>query len=351
MKNFIDNHRRLVAAILAGLALFAVIGGLVSCSGNKIKTGETAYALILNNSGDSDNLYPLVFTRSDTAIEKGSTYDSTTYGKLEVLNAYTGFETDIYSAAISVPWYEHRKEITSVVTEGEITAASTAFWFYNHESCTTINLKLLNAANAESMQKMFYSCSALTSLTLSEQFGQNATHMGNMFDKCTSLTSIALPEGFGQNVITANNVFYTCSALTSLTLPEGFAQKAEDVSYMFYKCSSLTSLNISNGFGKLATDVGSIFYKCEGLTELSLPSGFGQSATDMSHMFYKCSALTTLTFPEDWSTANVTDMSCMFYKCPTVVVNCSDWNIEKVVEHSSFNHEAYHVVAPEWEAK
>ena len=86
--------KKIFCLIIAFLLMFAGCGkgeSVVEDMGDK-----TAYALILNNEADADNVNPMVFIRSGKEIAVGDTYDSDVFGKLEVLYVYTGFDTDVY---------------------------------------------------------------------------------------------------------------------------------------------------------------------------------------------------------------------------------------------------------------
>ena len=67
-------------------------------------------------------------------------------------------------------------------------------------------------------------------------------------------------------------------------------------------------------------------------------------------MFRTCSKLTTLGDLPSWDTSKVNDMNSMFLGCSKLSVNCSNWDVSKVIDHSNyrsdFNTDAPGVILP-----
>ena len=202
---------------------------------------------------------------------------------------------------------------------------------------------------ADEMSGVFSGCSSLQSLTLPEGFGAKDTSMTLVFEGCSSLQSLTLPEGFGAKVTSSlQSLFEGCSSLQSLTLPEGFGANATHMPGLFEACSSLQSLTLPEGFGAKATNIGSMFSSCSSLQSLALPDGFGAQVTHMGFLFENCTALKSVAFGDGWSTANVTDMRRTFDGCSSLTLDCSGWNVDNVINHYYFNHNAPGVTPPAW---
>jgi surface protein len=71
------------------------------------------------------------------------------------------------------------------------------------------------------------------------------------------------------------------------------------------------------------------------------------SFTDTSRMFYSCSKLANLDL-SSFDTSNVTRMSRMFYGCSDLTLDCSHWNVDKVIVYDGFNRNAPNVIPPVW---
>ena len=96
---------------------------------------------------DSDKM--LTFVKSDTQIKQGDLYNGKT-----VTTVYTGFNEEIYSYDTNkAPWTN--KKIIEVTFEDEITPVSTATWFADIDSLTTVNLENLNTSKVQNMSSMF----------------------------------------------------------------------------------------------------------------------------------------------------------------------------------------------------
>lgn len=137
---------------------------------NIIKTEEYAIYSVTDNS--------LTFTRTGEEIIKGGTYN----GK-EVTEAYTGFEdAAAYTSQTQVPWYNNRENITSVMVEDKIQPTSTAYWFYEFNNCSNLDVTKLDASKTTSMKYMFGYCGNATAVTNFKITGMNNWNTSNVTD-------------------------------------------------------------------------------------------------------------------------------------------------------------------------
>ena len=120
-----------------------------------------------------------------------------------------------------------------------------------------------------------------------------------------------------------------------------------DTSWMFDNCQSLTNLDLSNFDTSKVTTMSSMFSDCLSLTTLDVSSFDTSNVTTMSNMFYDCSSLTTLDV-SSFDTSKVTHMSRMFSSCSDLTLDCSHWNVDKVIVHDYFNRDAPNVIPPVW---
>ncbi len=114
-----------------------------------------------------------------------------------------------------------------------------------------------------------------------------------------------------------------------------------------FTTSALESCSLSKiNFTSLASSA-SMFRDCRFLTSVGdLSSWDTSNVTDMNTMFYGCSSLTTIDGLSSWNTSNVTNASSMFSYCSRLSVNCSNWDVSKVTNHSNFNTNAPGVILP-----
>ncbi len=259
---------------------------------------------------------------------------------------YTGIESDTYTQS-TVPWYDYRTEITSVYSyqfeaapgaavagNVKIAPVSTAYWFCNCSSLTSLDLSGLDTGNVTNMSWMFYNCSSLTSLDVSGWDTGNVTSMRSMFYNCSSLTSLDASGWDTGNVTNMSYMFFYCSSLTSLDASGWDTGNVTDMSLMFSGCSKLTSLDASGWDTGNVTNMSYMFFYCSSLTSLDASGWDTGNVTDMSLMFSGCSKLTSLD-ASGWDTGNVTNMSYMFFYCSSLTsLDASGWDTGKVTNMS-----------------
>ena len=302
-----------------------------------------------------------------------------TFNGRAVTAVYTGIEKDSYDYTTR-PWQQYQLDIiTSTIVDDGIAPVSTAFWFYNCSKLTSVNnLNKLNTSKVTNMAFMFSSAYDLTSVSdLSKWDTSNVTNMGSMFDYCHRLTSVGDLSGWNtSNVTDMSQTFYYCEKLVSfgnisvwdtskvinmmgmfsgckslnpLDLSKWNTSKVRKMNGMFEYCSSFTSLDLSKWNTSKVTDMGRMFYNCSSLTSVGDLSKWNTLyVSDMNKMFYNCSSLTSVGDLSKWNTSKVNFMDAMFNNCSKLSLNCSNWNVSKVINHNDFNTNAPRVIAPTW---
>ncbi len=178
-----------------------------------------------------------------------------------------GAMTD-FSSTESVPWYENRSAITSVVMEsGATSIGSWAFCDYHELTGVTIG-------------------SGVTSI------GQRA------FDGCSSLTNVTIPSGVTS---IGGYAFYACTGLKSVMLGRGVAEIGR---FAFSSCYSLIEINVASDNKTYCGDDGVLFSK-DRTVLLFYPGGRAGSYAVPSGVkriedsaFFGSLGITDLTFPD-----------------------------------------------------
>ena len=168
-------------------------------------------------------------------------------------------------------WYDHRREIATVVFDdsfaGCMTLTSMSNWFSGCSKLSNIvGLGYLRTDNVTDMRNMFSGCSSLTSLDLSSFKTDNVTNTEWMFSDCSSLTSLDLSSFKTDNVTNMGYMFYGCSSLTRLDLSSFKTDNVTFMHYMFYGCSSLKKIYVASGWTTLNVKYGD--YMFGGCTKL-----------------------------------------------------------------------------------
>ena len=233
---------------------------------------------------------------------------------------YEGIETSEYYD--TNPWDRYVDDIKTVtVVDQGIAPVSTAYWFAFCKNLTTANLTKLDTSNVTNMTNTFHFCSSLTELEgVSNWNTSKVESMSSMFALCP-LTSLDLSNWDTSNVEHLQCMFSTCSSLASVgDISNWDTSKVVSMADVFTGCSSLKTLNLSNW------DISNV--------------------AKLDGMFYGCSSLTTVGDISNWNTSKATVMQSMFNGCSKLSVNCSNWNVSKVTNHSNFNRNAPGVTVP-----
>ena len=254
---------------------------------------------------------------------------------------------DTHNVTSMVSMFDGCGSLTSLDVSHFDTANVTDMYgvFWNCGSLTSLDVSSFETGNVTNMRNMFCNCKALTTLNLSSFDTHNVTSMRCMFMNCSVLTSLDLSSFDTHNVKDMAYAFGGCGSLTSLDLSSFDTHNVTSMVSMFDSCKALTSLDVSHFDTANVTRMSNMFLSCESLTSLDLSSFDTHNVTSMGYMFSDCKALTALDL-SSWNTSNVADMSYMFRLCSKLSVDCSNWNVSKVTNHSNFNKNAPEVTVP-----
>lgn len=111
-----------------------------------------------------------------------------------------------------------------------------------------------------------------------------------------------------------------------------------------YASKIKTATVVDDGLQPKST--ASWFTNCKSITQCDMSKLDTSNLTNASNMFLDCYKLTTLGDLSGWNTSNLTNASSMFSYCSRLSVNCSNWDVSKVTNHSNFNTNAPGVILP-----
>ena len=99
--------------------------------------------------------YTLTFVQSESVIQAGQTHHGKTITKV-----YSGFDNQVYSRPEDVPWLIDGTwmYVDRVVFEDPVFPESTAFWFFQHYYCNSVDVAKLYTHQVQDMNYMFYLC-------------------------------------------------------------------------------------------------------------------------------------------------------------------------------------------------
>ena len=244
---------------------------------------------------------------------------------------YTGFDTEIYASSSDVPWNGVHDSIVSVRFEGQIAPRSTANWFADCSSLSSLDLSGLDTSKVSDFSSTFSGCSSLASFDPSGLDMSSANNLSSMFEGCSSLASLDLSSLVAYRVTDFSSMFEGCSSLASLDLSSLDPASAKNMSSMFSGCSSLQTIKADRIGTHPTGNMSHMFYECSSLTSIK---GLVNTANaqDVSYMFYGCSALTSGTL----SICGAKDISYMFYGCSSLAsLDLSYFDTTKAINMSS----------------
>ncbi len=186
----------------------------------------------------------------------------------------TGDMTD-YNDGSSVPWYNNRSAIKSVIVKSGVTSLSK----YAFKYCT----QLAKIEIPESLTYIgdfaFFGCNKIESIKIPD-FVTKISDWS--FAECPNLKTVTL----GNSVKTIGwSAFYNCKGLKSITVPNSVTDIGDSA---FYKCTSLNSAKLGSGLKSIGDGA---FHYCSSLLSVVIPSDvttIGESA------FAGCTALTSV---------------------------------------------------------
>ena len=198
---------------------------------------------------------------------------------------------------------------------------STAYWFYNCPSLTSIEgLENINTSEVADMQHMFDGCSSLKELDLGGWDTRKVKNLYKMFIDCSALTTLNVSDFNTSSVWCMAYMFENCSSLETIDVSCFDTSNVTHMNNMFHDCSSLKNIDVSGFNTEKAIYMEYLFCECTKLQELNLASFSTSKVEFMYSMFFDCQSLTKIIVSrERWNTENVTKHSSMFYGCTYLV--------------------------------
>ena len=224
--------------------------------------------------------------------------------------------------------------------------------FSGCSSLVSVDLSNFNTKVVKDMNGMFNNCEKLESIKFGENWNtSNVEDMSGMFAWCISLTNIDLINFNTINVKDMSTMFNNCKKIEKIEFGENWnTSNVEDMSSMFAWCISLTILDLSKFNTINVKDMNAMFNKCEKIEKIEFGENWNTSkVTSMRYMFMHCKKILNIEC-KLWETLNVEDMEYMFTNCQNLTqeIDCSSWNVDKVVAYNNFNLNAPNVIQPNW---
>ena len=270
-----------------------------------------------------------------------------------------------------VPWYEYRKDIKTIHTNGKITILDAAWLFYGCTNLTDISglaswditpvwymtavfegcvnltdispLANWDMSNVSNLTALFSGCSSLSDLSPIKNWNlRRLSSTYETFRACTGLTDISpLANWDVSNLGTTNGMFQGCKNIKSLdALASWNVSGIYWMDSMFSGCSSITNLNaIKNWKTERLSSMTAAFENCENLVDISgLENWNVANVKNLSDVFSGCKNLQDISPLTNWNTSNVNLLGGMFKNCSSLtdISPLTNWNTSAVTDLTGF---------------
>ena len=135
----------------------------------------------------------------------------------------------------------------------------------------------------------------------------------------------------------SNNVVATCVVDGGI--------KPISLAHWFDYFSNMRTCDLSELDASIVTDMNGTFYQNYCLSHISLPKTGFSRIENLLRTFEDDHALTELD-PNAFSTERATNMEGTFLRCDHLFIDCSEWNVSNVTNHSDFSLNAPGVTLP-----
>ena len=211
-------------------------------------------------------------------------------------------QMDDYFYGSTLPWYDQKGQILTVVVEPGVTSIG-ACAFYG---CYNVSSVSMPDSITTIGDRAFHGCTSLTGINIPD----SVTSIGSSaFSHCTHLTDVRIPDGVasinaytfsGCSRLTGVHIpdtvtsigmyaFELCTGMESITIPENVTSIGSSA---FYACTSLTDVKLSQNLRSIGV---SAFNSCLSLTEIVIP----ETVTTLDdYAFCDCRSLTSIHIPD-----------------------------------------------------
>ena len=243
-------------SVFAAPAAVSIDNTSAEASAFEEETGELSATVLSGKLGDN-----LSWTLSDDGV---------------LVITGSGAMANCSNSSSSIPWYNSRDKITSVVISKGITSIGN----YVFQGCRNLESVTIPDSVTSIGWYAFQGCTSLKSITIPD----SVTSIGMYaFLNCSNLESVTIPDSVTR---IESSAFYTCTNLKSITIPDSVTSIGDSA---FRSCYGLESVTIGSG----VTSIGSsAFYTCTNLKSVTIPDSvtrIGNSA------FQDCTSLESVT--------------------------------------------------------
>ena len=257
--------------------------------------------------------------RKELATYSGTCGDNLTWNldtSTGVLTISGSGEMNNYSSSSSVPWYDNKNYITSVVIGDSVTSIGG----YAFSSCDKLESVTIPDSVETIGDRAFDDCDKLTTIDVATDNANYASENGVLFNKNIT-TLIQYPAGKTEtNYIIPGSVetigggaFSCCDSLTEVTIGNSVETIGGGA---FSFCDSLTEVTIGNSVKTIGAYA---FSCCDKLESVTIPDSV---ETIGDYAFYICAKLESVTIGNSVETIGGGAFSCC-YKLESVTIGNS----------------------------
>lgn len=201
-----------------------------------------------------------------------------------------------------------------------------------HPNIKTIDVSNWNVSSIKLMTDAFCDCEHIKEIIGLETWDtSNVTDMSAFFMNCEKLVDFDISNFKFDKVERLSFFFSGCASLTDIDISYINCPNCKTINNLFSRCIGLKTINVSNIDVSKCVTISATFQYCQSLVKIiGLENWDISNVKKMDRFLNGCASLQEANGLEKWQISdNLEDTENMFGYCTDLVVDVSNWIIDK----------------------